>query len=97
MKQTNVVSRNRIEDVANRINSGSDIEIYFTPDKGLEVDVNHETLLTAREFHITLTEKNGVATIRCNEVFGDVNVWHDIHLSDFSFYGSYKKIGESNG
>ena len=36
--------------VSQKIAKGSRIEAYFSPDKGLDVDVDGETILTAREF-----------------------------------------------
>lgn len=73
--------------VSQRIAKGSRIEAYFSPDKGLDVDVDGETILTAREFHMVLTtHSGGEIKIRCHEKHGDVDEWHDIHVPNITVY-----------
>ena len=73
--------------VSQRIAKGSRIEAYFSPDKGLDVDVDGETILTAREFHMVLTTHSGGSVkIRCHEQHGDVDDWHDILVPNLSIY-----------
>ena len=73
--------------VAEQIASGSRIEAFFSPEKGLDVDVDGETILTAREFHMVLTTHSGGSVkIRCHEQHGDVDDWHDILVPNLSIY-----------
>ena len=73
--------------VSQKIAKGSRIEAYFSPDKGLDVDVDGETILTAREFHMVLTtHSGGEIKIRCHEKHGDVDEWHDIHVPNITVY-----------
>ncbi len=73
--------------VAQKLSSGSRIEAFFSPEKGLDVDVDGETILTAREFHMVLTtHSGGTVKIRCHEQHGDVDDWHDILVPNLSIY-----------
>ena len=78
--------------VSQKIAKGSRIEAYFSPDKGLDVDVDGETILTAREFHMVLTtHSGGELKIRCHEKHGDVDEWHDIHVPNITVYAAISR------
>mgnify|MGYP003133020799 FL=1 len=72
--------------IAQKIAKGSRIEVYFNPDIGLDIDVDGETILTAREFHMVLTSSDGQAQIRCHEKHGDIDEWHDIFVPNIIVY-----------
>lgn len=74
-------------EIAQRIANGDHIEAYYNPELGLEIDVDGETILTAKEFHLVLaTHSGGQATIRCHEKHDDISVWHEIVVPNIISY-----------
>ena len=73
--------------IAQKIAKGERSEAYFNPELGLDVDVDGETVLTAKEFHMVLTtHSGGNATIRCHEQHGDIDEWHEIIVPNIISY-----------
>ena len=70
-----------------KISQAKKIEVFFTPDRGLDVDVEGETILSTKEFHMLLTD-NGDSSlkIRCHEKSGNIDEWHDILIPDVSVF-----------
>ena len=45
-----------------KVSQAKKIEVFFTPDRGLDVDVEGETILSTKEFHMLLTD-NGDSSL----------------------------------
>ena len=70
-----------------KLSQAKKIEVFFTPDRGLDIDVEGETILSTKEFHMLLTD-NGDSSlkIRCHEKSGNIDEWHDILIPDVSVF-----------
>jgi len=76
------------------LRQGARIEAFYDPERGLSVDVNGEEVLTVKEFHMFLSSSDGQVKIRCHEKHGDIDEWHDIHVSNIHVYSAISR-GES--
>tara|TARA_R100000808_G_scaffold4949_1_gene15432 strand:+ start:1127 stop:1405 length:279 start_codon:yes stop_codon:yes gene_type:complete len=90
LKKTNIAPY-RQKEIAEKIENGDKVEVYFCTGVGLDLEVDGDEVLTAKEFHLTLAEDDGSAIIRCNEIIGETSVWHDIHISNFSLYSVFSR------
>ena len=71
--------------VSTQIANSERLEVYFDPERGLDVDVDGVNIVSAREFHLILTtHSGGEVKIRCHEKHGDVDDWHDIMVPNIS-------------
>ena len=75
--------------VSTRIANSERLEVYFDPERGLDVDVDGVNIVSAREFHLILTTHSGGSIkIRCHQKINDVDDWHDIVLPADAVYSA---------
>ena len=70
-----------------KLSQAKKIEVFFTPDRGLDVDVEGETILSTKEFHLVVTDEgHSSLKIRCHQKYGNIDDWHDILIPDVSVF-----------
>ena len=78
--------------LAEKLSTGSRVEMIFDPVEGLSVTID-DLRLDTREFHIVATNKQNVGCevrLRCMQKFGSVTRWVDYYITNPAIFATLK-------